>query len=178
MISKKRTRVWTYALLLAAAVWWVGFAQGQNGPANSTPASAEITAGRMQAHVNFLASPQMKGRGTGTPELNKAANYIAAQFRKAGLEPLEGKSYFQKFSVTVGAALGKDNHAAIQRGTEQAALQLNTDYVPLNLSDSAEETLTLVFAGYGISAVEQKYDDYFHLDVTGKAVIVLRHEPQ
>jgi hypothetical protein len=35
----------------------------------------------------------------------------------------------------------------------------------------------LVFAGYGIAATEYNYDDYAGLDVRGKIVVVLRHEP-
>jgi hypothetical protein len=35
-----------------------------------------------------------------------------------------------------------------------------------------------VFAGYGITAPEYHYDDYADLDVKGKIVIILRHEPQ
>ena len=36
----------------------------------------------------------------------------------------------------------------------------------------------MVFAGYGITAPEYHYDDYAGLDVKGKIVVVLRHEPQ
>ena len=36
----------------------------------------------------------------------------------------------------------------------------------------------MVFAGYGITAPEYHYDDYAGLDVKGKIVLVLRHEPQ
>ena len=36
----------------------------------------------------------------------------------------------------------------------------------------------VVFAGYGITASEYGYDDYAGIDVKGKIVLVLRHEPQ
>ena len=137
-----------------------------------------ISPERLQRHINFLASPALKGRGTGTPELNRAAQYIARQFRKAGLEPAGGKSYFQKFRVTVGAELGKRNRAEFARAGAGAALRLAQDYIPLNFSDSGEAGVPVVFAGYGITAPEYHYDDYAHLEVNGKAVIVLRHEPQ
>ncbi|MEA2042509.1 MAG: M20/M25/M40 family metallo-hydrolase [Bacteroidota bacterium] len=55
---------------------------------------------RMMTHVNFLASEELKGRGLGTPELDKAAEYIAAEFKKAGLKPIDGDSYFQNFTHT------------------------------------------------------------------------------
>ncbi len=133
---------------------------------------------RLQSHVDFLASPKMKGRAAGTAESDRAADYIVGVFKKAGLEPAFGKSYFQPFRVTVSAGLGKNNAAATHAGSETHRLKLHQDYIPLNLSDNGSEQLSLVFAGYGITADEFRYDDYLHLDVAGKAVIVLRHEPQ
>ena len=57
-----------------------------------------FSAKRMKQHVEFLASEKMRGRGLGTPELEDAANYIAQQFKEAGLIPAgDGKSYFQGF---------------------------------------------------------------------------------
>ena len=51
---------------------------------------------RIMKTVGFLASEELKGRGIGTPEINKAAEFIAQQFNEAGLKPL-GKDYFQEF---------------------------------------------------------------------------------
>jgi len=51
---------------------------------------------RMMAHINFLASEELKGRGLGTPELDKAAEYIKLKFEEYGLKPLDD-SYFQLF---------------------------------------------------------------------------------
>ncbi len=133
---------------------------------------------RIKAHVEYLASQAMKGRGTGTPELNKASKYIADEFKRDGLEPLAGKSYFQKFRVTVGAELGKQNSVTLVRGAEKLAFKVSTDWQPLNFSDSGEAGTALAFAGFGITAPEYQYDDYLHMDVTGKAVIVMRQEPQ
>src|SRR5712692_7288721 len=45
--------------------------------------------------VRQLAAPEMKGRGAGSPELEKAAQYMARQFQAAGLQPLNGGSYLQ-----------------------------------------------------------------------------------
>lgn len=47
----------------------------------------------------FLASDEMRGRKTGSPEIEKAAAFIADEFKKAGLEPLPGGSYLQSFSM-------------------------------------------------------------------------------
>ncbi len=52
---------------------------------------------RMMATVKYLASSELKGRGLGTPEIDKAAKYIADKFKEAGLKPI-GDSYYQKFT--------------------------------------------------------------------------------
>jgi hypothetical protein len=49
----------------------------------------------LRAHVEFLASDFLAGRATPSPGLDVAAQYIAAQFRRAGLEPLPDGTYFQ-----------------------------------------------------------------------------------
>lgn len=51
---------------------------------------------RMKAHVEFMASKEMKGRGLGTVELDSVANYIANKFKEYGLKPLN-EDYFQVF---------------------------------------------------------------------------------
>jgi aminopeptidase N len=52
---------------------------------------------RMMSSIEYLASEELKGRGIGTSELDKAAEFIAAKFKEAGLKPL-ADSYYQKFS--------------------------------------------------------------------------------
>jgi Zn-dependent M28 family amino/carboxypeptidase len=44
-----------------------------------------------------LASDDMRGRRTGTPDIDRAANFIAEEFAKAGLKPLQGTSFLQSF---------------------------------------------------------------------------------
>ena len=119
----------------------------------------------------------MKGRGSGTPELNKAADYIARQFKAAGLKPIDGKSYFQTFNVTSSARLGKRNQLSYTMGDKKNSAK-SAQFSPLNFSSSGEFSGQVVFAGYGITAREYSYDDYTGIDVKDKFVIVLRHEPQ
>ena len=54
-----------------------------------------LTANGLKADVSFLASDALQGRGTPSPGLDIAAEYIAAQFRRAGLEPAGDDGYFQ-----------------------------------------------------------------------------------
>jgi len=128
----------------------------------------------------MLASDELKGRGNGTPELDRAAAYIADQFQRIGLEAAgdEG-TYLQAFELITGLTLGPSNSLTIEGPAATVTLQLGRDYQPLSIGGSDQElSVPLVFAGYGISAPDLDYDDYAGLDVSGKAVLVLRHEPQ
>src|SRR5438067_13704679 len=87
-----------------------------------------ITPKSYVAHIKFLASPALKGRLTGTPELNKAAEYLAAQFSQARLEPLAG-NYFQNFEVTARTALSDHDTLAVRLGGQRRELKQGADFV-------------------------------------------------
>ncbi|MFL5787076.1 MAG: M28 family peptidase [Flavisolibacter sp.] len=47
-----------------------------------------------------LAADEMRGRKTGTPDIDKAADFIATEFKKAGLEPFNNYSFLQTFYLS------------------------------------------------------------------------------
>ncbi len=139
--------------------------------------SYEMKPEKYLAHVKYLASPELKGRLTGSPELEKAANYIEHQFKAAGLKPV-GKGYLQEFTVTAHTELGSDNKLILVLNSQVKQLAEGHDFVPANLSTNGETMGPVVFAGYGITAPEYHYDDYAKIDPQGKVVLLMRHEPQ
>src|SRR5262245_3583552 len=69
-----------------------------------------ISADSLRGHLSFIASDMLEGRNTPSRGLEIASEYIAAQFRRAGLEPAGdagGESYFQTSEWSVGPV--KDN---------------------------------------------------------------------
>lgn len=140
--------------------------------------AAQVDPNRYLDDVKYLASPQLKGRGAGTPGLDKAAGFIEKRFRAAGLQPLGETGYVQRFPVTTNARLGSGNRFEYTENGKKKALKSGQDFLPFNFSSSGAMAGRLVFAGYGITAPEYHYDDYAGVDVKGKIVIVLRHEPQ
>ncbi len=64
-------------------------------PADQAAALDRITADSLKGHLSFLASDLLEGRDTPSRGLDIAAEYIAAQFRRAGLEPIGDDGYFQ-----------------------------------------------------------------------------------
>jgi hypothetical protein len=137
--------------------------------------SAELSADRYMQHVSFLASDDLKGRGNGSPELERAAEYIAAQFRSYGLQTAgENGTYFQKFDITTGAQFGSKNTLQISGASKEKG----KDFVTMPVSSSGSYDGPIVFAGYGMTSESQKWDDYAGIDVKGKAVLVFRHDPE
>jgi hypothetical protein len=136
----------------------------------------EFTAVEFQNHINFLASDILLGRNTPSAGLDTAAAYIAAEFKKYGLEPVNG-SYFQPLPLVV-TNLGEDNRVLVEKDGQQHALTISTQYVPFEMTANAEVNGELVFAGYGITSAENNYDDYANLDVNGKIVLILSHGPR
>ena len=128
--------------------------------------------------VKFLASQEMRGRATGSPELEKAGEFLAGKYREFGLKPVVGNSYLQAFQATTGGKLGPANRFQFTELGRGVILNSPADFVPFSFSASAHLTGGVVFAGYGITAPEYHYDDYAGMDVKGRVVLILRHEPQ
>ncbi len=87
-------------------------------PADGRPALAELppvfSQQTLREHVEFLASPDLKGRGLGSPGLDKAAQYVADRFKAYGLMPGgDGGTYFQRFTVPKGPGGGPAEAANI-----------------------------------------------------------------
>ena len=147
------------------------------------PVSAEQRAAtseaRLKKDIYFLASDQCEGRGPTTKGINLAADYIADQFKKAGLEPggVEN-TYFQPF--TISGAVQEAPAVLTLKGPkgEEIELKEGEQFFPLAIGGKGKEAgVGVVFAGYGAAVSTLKYDDYAGIDVEDKVVIVLRDVP-
>ncbi|MCE9548621.1 MAG: M28 family peptidase, partial [Planctomycetia bacterium] len=134
-------------------------------------------------------------RGIETQGINLAADYLGKQFAEMGLKTkLYDGTPFQRFSITTSSKLGPADKNTLTFSTAQSKdyakgqgkaseikpfeLKLGEDFTPLAAGSSAKFDLPVVFVGYGITAPDAKYDDYAGIDVKGKAVVILRHQPQ
>jgi len=140
---------------------------------------------RLAATVRCLASDDLQGRAAGSKGLESAADHIAAQFAQVGLKTsLFGGAPHQRFPLTTAVKLGSVNRLHfVSPGkesdkTEMLELRLGSDFTPLAIGASGTVDLPVVFVGYGITGAVEKYDDYAGVDAAGKAVVILRHEPQ
>ncbi len=148
---------------------------GETPPASHRLAATAISTGQYMDHVRFLADPSMAGRGNGSPGLDDAANYLAAQFRLWGLRPAgDNGTYFQTFELTTESRVGSASR--LKLGNRE--LVPGDDFESIRLSMAANVGGPLVFVGYGITAPEMHWDDYAGIDASGKIVVAFRHEPQ
>jgi len=139
-------------------------------------AFAELTETRLRADLTFLTAEPLKGRLSLERGSDVAMHWIVSEFTKAGLQPVANGSYLQPVplieyksdreksgvSVTIGGA------TKVYRSPEASA----------SFPKNVEIRGPVVFAGFGITAPELRYDDYAGLDVKGKVVLIFDHEPQ
>lgn len=98
MTSRNRIRIRMTVVVAAFTVGVCAFAAGKwevkPSPA-AQKALAAITPAALRAHLSFLSADALEGRGSGSSGLDVAAEYIAAQFRRAGLKEVGDDGYFQ-----------------------------------------------------------------------------------
>ncbi|HYO67711.1 MAG TPA: M20/M25/M40 family metallo-hydrolase [Archangium sp.] len=148
-------------------------------PAEKTAAQS-IEAGDLRAHVGFLASDLLEGRGPGTRGDALAQHYIATQFQLLGLKPAgPNGSYLQPFELV--SMTGHPETLTFSNATERTELRFHDDFIASSGVQTAEAVLQdseLVFVGYGIQAPEYQWDDFKGMDLRGKTLLILNNDPE
>ena len=92
-----------------------------------------VQAERIRADVKYLASDALEGRGTGTRGGELAADYIAKQFKEAGVEPAgDNGSYFQRVPL-VGETTLPGTTLSVKTPKQTMNLKMLDDVVVFNL---------------------------------------------
>lgn len=137
------------------------------------PYAQTIKADDLKLLLAVLTADSLQGRETGEVGQRKAAQFIAQQFKAAGIPAkADRNSYFQKI------LLRSDNWADIGLTVDGQEFRNRSDFYvyPGYTSDVPKLALKeLVFVGYGIE--DPKYNDYEKADVKGKAVVFYDGEP-
>ena len=147
--------------------------------AGSYRAPAEPTrTERWWAHVKALADDSMEGRETGSAAHRRAAEYVAAQFKKAGLEPAGTDGFMQAVKLKTRRILEDRSSLALVRNGTSQPLSLGEDATISARSDPAPSIdAPLVFVGYGLKIPEMTFDDLAGLDLSNKIVVYLAGSP-
>ncbi len=119
-----------------------------------------VTAREIEAHLSFLSADEMRGRDTGSPEIDIAANYLTAQLKIFGAKPVQNDmSYFQQVLLE---KISAPKSASLIVGSD--SFKLKEDLLYLGGSSVAFDG-DIIFVGYGTNA------DFEKVDVKGKIVV-------
>lgn len=131
------------------------------------------------AHVETLASDDMKGRMTGTADYLRAADYVITQFKALGLEPAGTDGYLQPVALVEQTILADQSRASLKGPGGAIPLVVPDDIIISGGGGPAPAKIDarLVFAGYGLSIPEAGYDDFAGLNLKGKIVVVISGGP-
>ncbi len=123
---------------------------------------------RLAKDLEYLSSDALEGRGTSTQGINVAADFIANRWSELGLRTdfFDGKP-FQAFNIRgpkIAGDAAKNRLEFIGPDNEKRVAELGKDYTPVSLGKNGSFDGPIVFAGYGITAMDEgrelNYDDY------------------
>jgi hypothetical protein len=139
--------------------------------------NTDISANRIKAHVRFLSSDLLEGRGVGTRGGKLTEEYIAAQLAALGARPAGEKgTYFQTVPM-VGVETLSESQLNFEKGAQRFAAKWQDEFVggTHRQSNNVDLNAEAIFVGHGIVNAQEKWDDYKGVDVKGKIVVVF-HE--
>lgn len=181
---KNVIRIWlaSAGLLLAAQV----YAQPRQGFKSDEPRPRVpvVQQGpdeqQFRAHIRQLASDEFAGRRPLTEYEPLTINYIADEFKRLGLEPVGGDSYFQDVPLLDVTTRVKGGTVTLRTPHGKVTLTDRENVVMWSGTQKQQvkfSNLDVVFAGFGIVAPEYGWNDYEGLDARGKLVVVLVNDP-
>jgi hypothetical protein len=137
------------------------------------------TAARWWSHVEALANDGMEGRNTGSPGHTRAAEYVAAQFKKSGLEPAGIGGYIQPVAFNTRTIDESRSSLALVTGGKNEPLTLGEDAnINLRVDPAPSVEARLVFTGYGLSIPERGVNDFADVNLQGAIVVHIASTPK
>jgi len=137
------------------------------------------TAARWWSHVEALANDGMEGRNTGSPGHKRAADYVAAQFKKSGLEPAGVGGYIQPVKFKTRKIVEAKSSLALVTGGKTEPLTLGEDAnISVRVDPAPALEAPLVFVGYGLSIPERHINDFTGVNLKGAIVVYVSSTPK
>lgn len=172
----KKLTQWLVPAAMTATLAACGAAES---PQQDTQVSAQQQ--NIKAHLQFLASDDLKGRQTGSRGHEIASKYITSEFKQLGLQPAgEDGSFYQRIPFRTSTLVANSAKMTYQVDGEAQEFEFGKEFItgPSHYSQRTEVTAPLVFVGYGMEAPEFGLNDYQGLDVDGKIVVMLNGRPE
>jgi hypothetical protein len=143
---------------------------GQQKDTTAVRYSKSVTSDGMSKNLHVLASDEYEGRETGKKGQKMAAQYIADQFKAAGIPPYKDQTYYQEYPLNLIMP------APAEISVNNKKYTGNKDYYNFpGLPEQIIKSNHVLFLGYGID--EPGYSDYKNVDVKDKIVMIMDGEP-
>lgn len=139
-------------------------------------AQPQVQPERLRQHLKYLADDRLEGRGTGQPGGERAADYIAEQFKSYGLEGgAPGGGFFQSVPF-----VGVTTLPGTRLNLAGRPLKRGDQYVVVNQTQQARVRIDapIVFVGFGIDSPGEGWNDYKKVDLRGKVALLFVNEPE
>jgi len=137
-----------------------------------------ITSDDLESYISFLASPLLKGRLNGAPELEVAQQYIVSQAKLMKLKPINGNSYYQSYSITK-SSIDPDKTTVQVISDKNDTVTIKKPVYQLVPAGPSDFTLDgeVIFAGYGLKMDKYGYNDFKNIKPEGKILLVMNRAP-
>jgi Zn-dependent M28 family amino/carboxypeptidase len=161
-------------------------AQNSADRAAMEAATKAIRPEQIRAHIRFLSDGLLQGRAPGTPGYDIAARYVATELEGMGLQPGIAGKWFQLVPLEKAVTDEAASSFTLSVNGQDQKLSGAKDYIlstwfasPAGKDPKAESELNapIAFVGFGVTAPDQKYDDYAGVDVHGKMIAVIYGAP-
>jgi hypothetical protein len=144
------------------------------------PASPAQRAERWSVHVAALSSDATEGRAAGTAGHQRAADYVAAELRRLGLEPAGSDGYFQPIDFVEQRTDYAASSVELVNGQGSASVPLPAmaTVSPRRRLPQGPIDAPLVFVGYGLHMPSVGHDDFAGVDLRGKIAVFVSGGPR
>ena len=149
--------------------------------AREKAAAHHISAAALRAHVRFLADDLLEGRAPASRGSELAMRYVASELERLGLQPAGDDHGWQQKLDIVGLTSTVVTPMTLTAGGKTLTLKPSVDSMiapGLQAETMGVRDAEVVFVGYGITAPEQKWDDFKDVDVRGKVLLVMNNDPE
>jgi Zn-dependent M28 family amino/carboxypeptidase len=142
--------------------------------------TAVVQEAPLRAHLQFLASDLLEGRGTGQRGGDLTVAYLEAQAMALGLKPGNGNSFRQPVLIAGVKTQPADSTLKLEAGGKPLDISFGKDWVfsPGDATAVHSFNADLMFVGYGITAPEEQWNDYKGMDLKGKILVMMVNDPQ
>jgi hypothetical protein len=129
-------------------------------------------------HVKVIADDKNEGRETGSPGMQRAADYVVKTLKANGISPAGSNGYYQPVRLIQRSLDESQSSITLVHDNKDEPIKLGDEaYFSTRVDLAPSVNAKLVFVGYGLKVPEADYDDLAGQDLRGKVVVYISGAP-